>query len=89
MDTVKIQVLFSEETKYGTFTDALYFTQQEYAALTPLDIKQMEQQRIDNYVSSIDNAPPEKDLTKKELQLAIANLDIERAFFQAKLDLLT
>lgn len=58
-DTVRVQVLFTEDTDYGQFTDALYFTQDEYALLLPNDIEAMKQSRIDNWIAVITMPSPD------------------------------
>lgn len=65
---IKIQVLIKEETKYGTFCDALYFTQDEYYSLTEDEITQKAFQRVFNWVDAIENKPPEIEVTKVQLE---------------------
>lgn len=64
---VKIQIVFTEETKNGTFQDALYFTQDEYAKLKQEDIDAMIKQRVDEHNAMVDNPPPEPVLTEEQL----------------------
>ena len=66
---VRIQVLFTENTPVGQYTDAIYFTEAEYAAKSPSDIEALKQIRIDNWVRRINNPPIKKEPTKEELQL--------------------
>lgn len=56
MEQVRIQVLFTEKTAHGDFTDALYFTEEEYASKTREEIDLQKAIRVKNYVSNIDNA---------------------------------
>jgi len=46
----KIRVIFEKEYEHGVFKDALYFTQEEYALHSEIEIENMKQQRYDNWV---------------------------------------
>ena len=52
-----IQIIFSVETKYGTFCDALNFDDD---AVLPDDatLEAMKQERVSNWVWHIENPPP-------------------------------
>ena len=72
--TKKYQVLISEETKHGNFRDALYFDKLP-------DDKEIEieaQERIDNWVYSIENPPEPVELTKEEIEKAIIDLENQK-----------
>jgi len=56
--SIQIQNLFEREYNGMTFRDAIYFTPEEYAALTPQQITAMEDERFANWVSVI-TAPPD------------------------------
>ena len=73
----KIQVRFSEQTKYGTFTDALYFTQEEYAAISPEDINAQIQDRVANYIATVEAPGQNVQPSKAELQAAKAELETQ------------
>lgn len=81
METVRIQVLFTEDTPKGPYTDALYFTQAEYAATPRKTIDDAKAARVTAWKAIID-APP-IELTKADIQKQIDNVD------QMKADLLT
>lgn len=66
-DEVFVQVRFSKETKFGTFQDALYFTEDEYAIKTQDEINTLKEERVANYIDKIENAPPPVELTKEQL----------------------
>ncbi len=51
----RIQVLIQEETPYGQFNDALYFTQEEFATKTNAEIESAIQERVDNFINVIEN----------------------------------
>ena len=72
MDEVKIQVIFTADTIYGTYRDALYFTEDEWA-LDP-DIESLKQARVDNWIDAIENAPAPNQPTKAQLQSEVALL---------------
>lgn len=73
MDQIQVQVLFSEETQYGTFTDALYYSIDEW----PIDdgiLKTEKGARVQNYTDSVRNAPPPPPPTKEDLQKQIVEV---------------
>jgi hypothetical protein len=51
-----IKIDFERETKHGVYRDAI--TLPENHGLTQSQIEAMMQQRVDNWVSRIDNPPP-------------------------------
>ena len=54
----KVQVIFERTDINGqTFRDALWFSDEEYTAITPEQILVMQDQRFNNWVTMI-NAPP-------------------------------
>ena len=46
----KIQVNFSEETAYGEYADALYYTEEEYKKVTPAELKIAMRDRVDKWL---------------------------------------
>ena len=57
----KVQIIFERTSITNmTFRDALWFTQAEYAALTPENILTLQQERFDNW-EAIVNAPPTEE----------------------------
>ncbi len=59
-----IRIYFEEDTKYGKFSDALYFN------IEPLqtEVNSLIQERIDKYVANLGNPPKVIEPTKAELQ---------------------
>jgi hypothetical protein len=56
MDKILIQIPFKKKTEDGLeYNDALYFSQEEYAALTEGQIEEMKQTRFNNWLSIIQN----------------------------------
>lgn len=92
-ESIYIQVRFSEKTKYGTFSDALYYTQDEYAKLSKDDLAKVEQGRVDNFIAAVETPNPEaKELTAEELDAQdkaideqIATLQSQKVDIQAKI----
>ena len=68
MKTVKIQVMFTQATEYGDFTDALYFSPAEYEALTDEQLTTMQNERVANYVQSIKDSMVVTEPTVEDLQ---------------------
>lgn len=57
-DIIQVQVVFTEQTQYGDFRDALYFSLEEYATLTQADIDAKKQERLDSFIYNIENRQP-------------------------------
>ena len=49
----KVRIIFEKEFDHGMFRDALYFTQEEYALLSEVEIETLKQQRYDNWVAIV------------------------------------
>lgn len=89
----RVQILFTEDTPYGEYTDALYFTPDEYLLKTQADLDTLKQQRVSGYVNAIQNAPAPVEATKEELQAQIVSIDeqsaslaVQKGEIQAKID---
>lgn len=85
-EQVFIQVRFQEETEFGEYNDALYFTQAEYSSKQKSEINSLKQARVDGYVDAVRNAPTAKEPTKQELidekeklLIQVADLDVKIA----------
>lgn len=59
-----MQIIFTFETKYGPFTDALYLD--ENHTLTEAEIEAMKQARLSNWIAFIESPPPEEIQTVEE-----------------------
>lgn len=69
-DKISIKVEFTEEVNGQNFTDSLYFTPEEYDALSKKRLNKLKQERVDNFQAFIDNPPPPPEPTKEELEQA-------------------
>jgi hypothetical protein len=69
-DTVRIQVITEENTKFGSFRDAIYYSSlAEYEAkLADGSHKAEKDARVANYVSAVENPPAPVEMTKEELE---------------------
>ncbi len=76
-EQVRVQVIFTAETKYGSFTDALYFQFDEYPKLKKKDIESMKEERVNNYIKAIEDAAkaPKLEPTIEDLQATAATLE--------------
>lgn len=78
MDSVTVRVMFTVDTKHGSFTDALYFDFAEYPSIDQKSIDQQKQQRVDNWVAAIEAPPPViPPLTKAEMIKLSADLALQ------------
>jgi hypothetical protein len=59
-----MQLIFTFETKYGKFTDALYLGEDH--AFTEADIEAMKQERLSNWIAMIESPPTEEIQTVEE-----------------------
>ena len=78
--TVMIQVRFTEDTSVGQYSDALYYSQTDYANIKQADIDSEKLKRVSNWVEAITNPPVPTPLTKQQL------IDLEAQLVQAKID---
>jgi len=58
----KVQIIFERTSVTNmTFRDALWFTQEEYNALTPENILTLQQERFDNWEALVNSPPTESN----------------------------
>ena len=86
MHEVKVQVQFTADTKYGSYGDALYFTEDEWAVLTEVKLESMKQARIDKWVAYMDTAVVPKEPTKADLIAQVDNINSQVAELNARQD---
>lgn len=84
-EQVFIQVRFKESTVVGEYSDALYFTQAEYASKQQSEIDSLKQARTTNWVNVVKNPPPFVEPTKAELQAQKAELQKQIAELDIKI----
>lgn len=85
-DQVFVQVRIKENTVYGPFNDALYFTEAQYATVTEKELADLKQARVDAWLDMIENPPPEIPPTKKQLEEVAVILTERLAEIHLKLD---
>lgn len=85
-DTVKIQLQFTVKTSYGEYSDALYFTIEQYLSLSKNDIDKLKQERVDQWIKFLETPqPPPKILSLEDLRNQI--IDIQLQFDDVKLQI--
>lgn len=67
-DKISIKVEFTEEVNGNKFTDSLYFTPEEYEAISEKKLNSLKKERVDNFKAFIDNPPEPIEPTKEELE---------------------
>ena len=67
-DKISIKVEFTEEVNGNKFTDSLYFTPEDYEALSEKQLNSLKKERVDNFKAFIDNPPEPIEPTKEELE---------------------
>ena len=75
MDEIKVQVNFTADTIYGSYGDALYFTELEWASTIPTQVEAMKQARIDKWVAYMASVTSPPLPTKEELQKRVAGIE--------------
>ncbi len=73
-EKVLVQVRFREDTAFGEYSDALYYTQAEYAVMKEKEITAAKQERVSKWVASMQNPGTEVEPTKEELEAEKAEL---------------
>lgn len=74
----KIQVRFTVTDQGQTFTDALYFTSEEYAALTERELAEMQRARFDAWLALVQAPPlPPVELSPEEIRGQIEQLQTQ------------
>jgi hypothetical protein len=68
MQTIMIQVRFTEDTPYGEYSDSIYFTQDEYNSIKQDGIDKIKQDRVGAWIERIKNPPTPIEPTKKQLE---------------------
>jgi hypothetical protein len=85
-DDIAIRLTFTyTDPTYGSYCDALYFTQDEYAKLQPTDIDALKQARIDNFIA-VASTPPDPAVI---LQQQLDDVNNQITALQAQIDSLT
>ena len=80
-EKIRIQHQFSRTTQFGEFTDALYFTPEEYELTSKETINALKDERVNAYLNAVQNAPAPVEPSKSELEA-------ERADLQARIAVL-
>lgn len=84
-DQIRVQFKFTEPTDYGDYTDALYFTESEWANRDMNAVKAMKAERVLNYIDRIRNAPAPVEPSKADLQAEKADLLARIAVLDAEI----
>lgn len=85
MDEIRIQIIFRVDTEHGTYQDALWFSETEYAELKQEDLDRMKQERIDNWLKIVSTPVVESTIEElaiqkqSEIDMLIARLQILQA----------
>lgn len=67
MDEVRIQYRFTVEAEgYPDFTDAIYFTIEEFNEMSDADLEALKAERWENWATIFDNPPVEVDAPPAE-----------------------
>jgi hypothetical protein len=67
-DQALIQFRFQRQVKGLSFSDALYFTPEEYQNVTQAQVDTLIAERVANFEKAIETRPPPRDPTLQELE---------------------
>jgi hypothetical protein len=86
--TVMMQIRFSEDVLVKgmtlSYSDALYYTPEQYAAMKQSDIDAVKAERVANWKNIVENPAPVKEVTKEELIAQIAAMDEQKVSLEAQ-----
>ncbi len=85
MYQVFIQLRIKENTEFGEFNDAIYFTEEEYNNVKPETLDAMVKTRVDNWVNIIKNPPPPVEPTIDELISVKQQLQMQQNEIESKI----
>jgi len=75
MQTVMVQVKFTEETPQGRFCDALYLTPEQYASMSQQDVDALKAERVNNWKAVVTAVPVEVVKTQEDIEAEIKAID--------------
>jgi hypothetical protein len=64
INSIKIQVNFSQNTEFGIYQDALYFSQEDFANLTEEQLLVLQNERVNNWVQIIKDSQQVQENTE-------------------------
>jgi hypothetical protein len=82
--TVMIQIIFSEETEFGVFRDALYLSPDVYTKTTQANLDALKRKRIDAWVDRIKNPPAPVEPTKEQLQAELVEIEKQKESLEVR-----
>jgi len=85
MEELFVQLKFRELSKYGFFTDALYFPYEDFQKVNRKSIENLKTDRITNYEYAVENPPPIVEITKEDILQSIENLENQKVSLQTLL----
>ena len=78
-DNVRIQVLVTEDTEFGPFQDALYFTPEEFEDLSEKALTDLKTERVEKWVENIETA------SARDYTPSVEDLEVEKANLEARI----
>ena len=85
---VMVQVRFQEDVNIKgmnlQYSDALYYTPEQYAAMKQSDIDAVKAERVANWKNIMENPAPVKEPSKEELIAQIAAMDEQKVCLEAQ-----
>lgn len=79
----KVQVRFTVKDGDDRFTDALYFTTEERAALTDEQLQALQMARFEGYKAAVAARPVARARTEEEIASELKSLEEQRAILDA------
>jgi hypothetical protein len=89
--TVRVQVVFSEVTECGPYTDALYFVVDDphmrladFLAAKQPEIAKVKASRVAAFVDRVRHPPAPVEPTKEQLEAEVVEIDRQRASLESR-----
>jgi hypothetical protein len=87
-DKVMVQVVFTEDVEVNKqvipFTDALYYSMDDYANLKPEDLAAKKKERVDNWVNILEHPVVQPEPTKEQMLAEIQSMEEQKVSLEAR-----
>lgn len=86
----RIQLLIVEDTEFGRFQDAVYYTPEEHMKMTPEEREAACKKRVDDYVASMQSRQVElaamlPDRLREDIEADLRAIELQKAKLELEL----
>lgn len=79
METINIQIRFTEDTSHGTYSDALYYPIGFDLDKNRAEVEAEKQARVANWIQAIENPAPEVEPTPEDIEGELLSLEAQKS----------